>query len=141
MPEIKSSSEIAQKWATVTPQRSADYLAGVQKPKKDWATNTAAAEEAYNEGVQAAIVQGRFGRGVKNAGTPKWQRKSVEVGANRWGPGVRAAQSDYEQGFAPYRDVIERTTLPPRFARGDPRNYDRSIAMGTALHAARLAMG
>jgi len=138
MPAIKSAAEIAAKWATVTPARASDYEAGVRNPKKDWANNAKAAEGAYEEGVQSAISDKRFGRGVSNAGTQKWQEKAISVGVGRWPTGVRAAQADYQEGFAPYADVIARTTLPARYGRGDPRNYQRSEIMGTALHDARI---
>jgi len=141
MPEIRPLADIARKWGEVTPARASEYQAGVQNPKRDWAENTAAAEGAYEDGVQAAIQDKRFGRGVRDAGTGKWQKKAVELGVARWPAGVRAAQSDYQNGFAPYHDVIARTTLPPRFGRGDPRNYQRSEAMGTALHEARVRGG
>ncbi len=138
MPAIKSAKEISDKWARVTPARSPDYEAGVKSPKKDWGTETAAAESRYGEGVTAAIAEGRFGKGVVKAGTAKWKRKAVEVGVGRWGPGVRAAAPDYQAGFAPYRDVIEATTLPERFPKGDPRNIDRVAAIAAALHAAKV---
>ena len=136
MPEIRSAADIAEKWATVTPQRAGDYEFGVRNPKRDWMDNTVAAEGAYEEGVQAAIAENRFSKGVRAAGNAKWSAKTLELGVPRWPTGVRAAKGAYQDGFAPFRQVIENTTLPPRFARGDPRNYDRE--MGTALHDARL---
>jgi len=139
MAEIKSAGQIAEKWSRVTPQRNADYEAGVRQPGKDWANNTAAAESSYEGGVQNAIQQKRFGKGVKNAGTPKWQAKTLEKGTQRWGPGVSVAQADYEAGFAPYRDEIERTSLPPRYPKGDPRNIERVSKLAKALHAKKVA--
>jgi hypothetical protein len=137
MPAIRSTADIQKKWTEVTPARAGDFETGVKTPKRDWAANTAAAESAYEEGVQSAISDKRFGRGVKTAGSEKWSRKTLAVGVSRWPTGVRAASEDYAKGFGPYHDVIERTTLPPRFGRGDPRNYQRSEVMGTALHSAR----
>ena len=138
MPAIRSTREIATKWARVTPERAKDYNDGVKTPKKDWQTMTEAAESAYEEGVRVAIDRKAFSAGVRKAGTAKWQRKATEVGAKRYGPGVRAAESDYERGFAPFRDVIERTDLPPRYPKGDPRNIDRVAAIAAALHAAKI---
>lgn len=138
MPAIRSASEIARKWADVTPRRDADYKAGISSPVKDWATETAAAEDAYNNGVQEAIGRGAFGSGVRDAGSSKWQRGALEKGVNRWGPGVRAAQSDFERGFQPYRDVIEGVTLPPRRRTGDPANIERVAAIASALHARKV---
>ena len=58
---------------------------------------------------------------------------TVNVGAGRWSGGVRAGAKDYEEAVAPFFAVIERTNLQPRGPRGDPRNYQRSEAMGRAL--------
>lgn len=137
---IRSIDVIAKKWATVTPTRTEDYRTGVENPRKDWATSTAAAESAYEVGVQQAMAKKKFGRGVKRAGTPTWQTGAVEKGTMRWGPGVAMAQSKYAQGFAPYRDAIERATLPPRYARRDPRNLERVKAIVNALIAAKEAL-
>ncbi len=139
MPIVKAIAKIAEKWARVTPQRSGDYEAGVRDPIRDWATNTAAADAAYKAGVTDAVAKGRFLSGVKKAGTEKWKRKATEVGPARFAQGVQVAQPDYEKGFAPFRDVIEKTTLPPRFAKGDPRNVDRVRVIAAALAAAKRA--
>jgi len=141
MPAIKPIDQIAEKWARVTPGRSADYEAGIRSPKKNWEEATAAAESAWAQGVQDAIQNKRFGKGVKEAGTGKWQRKALEIGVGRWGPGVSAAERDYRAGFAPFRDVIERTELPPRYRRGDPRNIERVAKIAAALHEAKVKAG
>ena len=137
MSAVKNIAKIAEKWARVTPQRSADYEAGVKDPIRDWATNTTAANEAYKAGVTAAIGKDLFKKGVAKAGTEKWKRKAVEVGPARFAQGVQVAQPDYEKGFAPFRDVIEKTVLPPRFAKGDPRNVDRVRVIAAALADAK----
>ncbi len=134
---IRSIEQIAKKFATVTPGRTEDYRFGVENPRKDWGTSTAAAESAYEMGVTQAIAKKRFGKGVKAAGTEKWQRGAIEKGTARWGPGVTLAQDLYARNFAPYRDAIERVTLPPRYARRDPRNLDRVKAIVNALIAAK----
>lgn len=138
MAAIRSSSDIARKWADVTPRRDADYKAGVQSPKADWATETAAAEESYEAGVQDAMSRKAFGKGVSAAGSEKWRKGALEKGVNRWGPGVRIAQPDFEAGFRPYRDVIEATTLPPRRRKGDPANIERVAVLAAALHARKV---
>ena len=134
---IRSIEHIARKFATVTPGRTEDYRAGVENTRRDWGTATAAAEGAYEAGVSQAIAKKRFGKGVKQAGTETWQRGAVEKGTARWGPGVTLAQDKYARNFAPYRDAIERATLPPRFARRDPRNIERVKSIVNALIAAK----
>jgi len=138
MPKIRSGASIGGKWKRRTETAGAEYEAGVKDPKNDWLEKTVGAEKNYEAGVQNSIRLKRFGKGVKKAGTAKWQEGAVNKGVPRFGQGVAASGDNYEKGFAPYRDVIERTTLPPRYPKGDPRNFDRVKAMGTALHDAKV---
>ena len=138
MPEIKSASAIASKWSRVTPQRTADYEEGVKNPKRDWEQATLEAATRQAEGVQQAIQEGRFEKGVSRAGTAKWQKGATQKGPQRWSQGVQLGADEYEAGFAPFRDVIENTSLPPRFPAGDPRNIERTAAMAKALHDRRI---
>ncbi len=141
MPAIKPTREIAEKWRRVVPGRTEDYRRGVEDPKVDWETATKAAEDRYRTGVTEAAAQGRFGAGVAKAGTAKWKDRATKLGPRRWSEGVGIAAPDYERGFGPYRDVIERTVLPEKFPKGDPRNYERVLAMGTALHELKVRGG
>lgn len=136
---IRSIEHIAKKFASVTPGRTEDYRHGVENPRRDWATAAAAAESAYEMGVTQAIAKKRFGKGVKAAGTPVWMDGARTKGTQRWGPGVTMAMDKYARNFAPYRDAIERVTLPPRYARRDPRNLERVKAIVNALTAAKEA--
>lgn len=140
MPKIRSASEVSKKWARVTPERAEDYRLGVMNPKKDWADETAKSEKIYEEGVKKAITNKRFGKGVRAAGTAKWQKGAIEKGTERFGPGVEHAQEAYEKGFAPYRDVIEGLSLPPKYPKGDPRNLARVAAVAKALHDKKMSM-
>lgn len=133
MAGIRSIERIAKKWATVTPSRTEDYRAGIESPRKDWETATAAAEDSYQAGVTQGIAEKRFGKGVRAAGTEKWQKNAVDKGTQRWGPGVAMAESQFAAGFGPIRDAIERVTLPPRYARRDPRNLNRVKAIVDAV--------
>ena len=138
MPAIRSPREIAEKWKRVTPGRSEDYKQGVMKPRKDWETETAAAEGRYKTGVIAAANSGQYAKGVKKVGTKKWQEKTLTKGPTRFAEGVMLAGDDFEKGFAPYADVIESIDLPPRGPKGDPANIQRVVAISTALHKKKL---
>jgi len=138
MPKIRSAVVNAAKWKRRTENAGPEYEAGVSDPKKDWEEETAKAEGNYEVGIQTSIQQKRFGKGVRKAGTAAWQKGAVEKGVAHFGPGVAVSGDNYEKGFSPYRDVIERTVLPPRYPKGDPRNFDRVKVMGTALHKAKI---
>ena len=136
-PVVKGISAIAEKWARVTPQRSADYEAGVTNPVRDWAKGASEANAAWKAGITEAAAKDRFVKGIAQSGTEKWKRRAMSVGPARFSQGVQVAAPDYEKGFAKFRDVIEKTTLPPRFAKGDPRNIDRVRYMALALAEAK----
>lgn len=138
MPAIARIEDIAAKWVRVTPGRSADYEAGVRAPRVDWADATEAAADRWNAGVDRARTEGLFGRGVREAGTARWQSRTLAVGVPRWGPGVAASEEAYRTGFRPYRDVIEAVTLPPKGPRGDPGNIERVRVLAAALYEARV---
>lgn len=137
MADIKPLAAIGEKWTRVTPGRQADFESGVAAPTKDWETQAAAAEGAYEGGVSAAVGRKAYGRGVRAAGTAKWKSKTLAV-KGRWGEGVRLGGDDFQSGFGPYHAVIERTTLPPVYPKGDPRNLERVAAIATALHRAKV---
>ncbi len=133
MAAIKSITEIAKKFIDVTPGRSAQYAEGVRNPKKDWETATVAAESSFEAGIQKSIANKAFGKGVKNAGKAKYQKGVEEKGVARWPVGVSLSEDAFAEGFGPYRDEIERTQLPARYARRDPRNLMRVSAVTKAL--------
>jgi len=134
----KVRENYAEKWARVTPQRAEDYAIGIRNPRTDWQAATLEAAPRYAEGITKAIQNKSFQKGVAKAGSAKWQRKSEELGTQRFGPGVQAAIEDYRAGFEPYKAVIEGLTLPPRFATGDPRNIERVRVIAEALRNKKM---
>lgn len=133
MAKIRSLEEIADKYQTVTPQRSAEYVSGVETSDVDWAKATEAAEGAFEEGINKAIARKAFGKGVRAAGSEKYKEGVRIKGGQRYSSGVAVAGPAYAKGFARYHRVIQQTVLPPRFARRDPRNLRRVEVIALAL--------
>jgi len=139
---VRGIKAIGEKFARVVAQRGPDYQAGIENPRRDQATAAAAAEPLFEAGIQAAIAEKRFGKGVRKAGSEKWKRGAREKGVARWPVGVAAAQPDFEAGFGPYRDALERTELPPRRAKRDPANLQRvQKVVETMIATARAGAG
>lgn len=136
--DIKPISAIADKWTTVTPGRANDYKLGVTNPRKSWSQATSDASENYSAGVQAAISNGSFAKGVEATGDAGWKKGALDKGVSRWPQGVSISGPKYQEGFAPYHSVLSSLTLSPRGAKGDPRNYGRVQEVGAALHAAKV---
>ena len=133
MAEVKSVSRIREKWTRVTPQRTEDYRLGVTSPRRDWEKSAGAAKETHKAAMIAAAAGDSYAKGVAKAGTGKWQARALQKGPGRFAEGVMVGGDDYEKGFAPYRDEIEKTVLPARFPKRDPRNIARVSAIATAL--------
>jgi len=138
--EIMSLANIVSKWTRRVAVSAEDYEAGVRSPRKDWESETAAAESRWADAIREVIAKGLWLAGVRKAGTAKWKEKTLALGVPRWPTGVAAAVDDFREGYAPYHDVLVGLTLPPRYARGDSRNYARVQFIGTALRKRKLEM-
>lgn len=140
MPAIKSLDRISKKWVAQSAVSEPSYLEGVENPTKDWEKETLAAEAIFEAAIQKAIQAKTFGKGVRRAGTEKWQLNAISKGPARWSQGIALAENAYADGFAPYADVIRNLTLPPRGPKGDPKNIARVAALAKALHDKKVQL-
>ena len=136
--QIKDAGNAAGKWAKRAQAASPEYAAGVKAPRQDWAASTAAAKDAYQQGVQESISRGGFEKGVRSAGSQKWQEKSAGIGASRFAGGVTQAQGDYQAAVTPYLQALGSVSLPAKAARGSAQNLERVRAVADALHSKRV---
>lgn len=137
MPRPLSASAAAAKWATVTPQRTQEYTDGVKNPRTPWAKATTDAAPAFKAGVTDALARGAFEKGVAMAGDQKYLNNTLAKGPQRFAEGVQIGQDTYATKMAPVLKTIETTQLPPRFAKGDPRNIQRVAVLAAALRKGR----
>lgn len=132
-----TAAQASAKWATNTPQRTSDYEQGVQNPRTPWAQASIAGADAYKAGVTDAITRGAFAKGIQTAGDQTYLKNTLAKGPQRFAEGVQLAQDTYATKMAPVLKIIETTTLPPRFNKGDPRNIKRVEVMAAALRKGR----
>lgn len=135
---VKSISAAATKWAARAGVAVNDYTQGVATSQKDQAALAAAAQPQWAAAVAAAANAGTFAAGLNRAGTAGWKNGVATKGAQRYAPGVSAAQPKYTARFGPFLSVIAGLDLGQRFPRGDPRNQQRSVIVQTALNKARM---
>ena len=140
MAKTLDPNAIATKWNQRASVAGPAYSAGVANPSKDWATATAQAQPAYEQGVQTAITRNSFANGAKKAGTAKWQSGATQKGAQRYPQGVSLAQGTYAAAITPYLQTLSSLTLPARGPSGSPQNYQISQAVGTALAAKKASI-
>jgi hypothetical protein len=136
MPRVRSGG--AKRWAERAAQATAEFKQGVQNPRRDWEEATLEAQDAYKEGITAALNENRFGKGVRSAGSAKQKEAALRKGEERYASGVMQAEGSYEKGIAPFLQVIESTTLPPKYKTGDPRNIKRAEVLNQALRRAKV---
>lgn len=137
--KVKDIAKSAGKWSRNAGGAATEYKDNALAAADDWARNAAAAADNFLAGVTAAGVKERFRSGVSRAGAAKFRRK-VEALGDRFSSGIAAAETDYASGAAPFYETLAAISLPHRRPRGDPGNYQRSQAVGSALHAKRLAL-
>ena len=138
MAKIRALTKIVAKYGRVTPGKAREYEEGIKDPKKVWVDEAKAADDAWESGVTDAIARDAFAKGVEACGQAGWLDPALKKGAVRYRPGVDYGIPKYNKKFAPYHAVIEATSLPPRGAKGDPRNLDRVATIAAALHDAKI---
>jgi hypothetical protein len=135
---IKDAGSLAKKFVQRASASTGDYTDGVKAAGADWESATVASEDNYKMGVTQAANDGRFGRGVRDAGAAKYTQRASTLGAQRYPTGVGAAEGDWAKGTQPYLQTLAGLTLPPRRPKGDPGNFARSNAVATALRAQKV---
>lgn len=132
---IKDAGALAKKFVQRASAAAGDYKDGVSAAGADWETNTKMAEDNFAAGVQQAITDKRFGKGVAAAGAAKFVNRASTLGAQRFPSGVAAAEQAWSQNTQPFLQTLGSLSLPPRGPKGDPRNMARSNAVAAALRA------
>lgn len=135
---VKDAGTVARKWVQRAAAASPDYAAGVKDAAGDWEANTIAGRENFALGVQAAISDGRYERGVREAGGAKFAARASTIGAQRFAPGVQASEGEMAKGVAPVLQAIAGMTLPPRRPKGDPGNMERANAVAQQLRKLKV---
>ena len=133
MAAIKDLTASSDKWVRRASVSGPDYVKGIQDPRRGWEDATVKAEASYRQAVVQAANQGRFSKGVKNAGEEKWKSNALAKGPGRFAEGVAVAKKDWEKGFKPFRDAIEAIDLPARGPKGSAQNIQRVTAIAQAL--------
>lgn len=134
--QCPSAAEIARRFVKYAPGREDRYKEGIRNPGEDWEKRTKDAEPNYEDGVKKAILRKAFGKGVTKCGTARQQAKTIQ-NENRWTEGIEGAEVEMTTAMQGVVTVLSAITLPPSYPKGDPRNYKRVEAVGTALRKAK----
>jgi hypothetical protein len=136
--KVKDNATITRKYVTRAGAAANDYKAGVEGAAGDWEAGARAGEANYAQGVQEAISDGRFGKGIAGK-AGKYRDNASKLGATRYPDGVRNAEGAYAGGVAPYLEKLRSLTLPPKGPRRSPANQNRANMV--ALELGKLKTG
>jgi len=135
--DVASLSDSASKFERRAGAAGQDYESGVSSVSdSEQQQATLDAADNWEQGVQDAISEGRFENGVNNP-TQSWQQAALEVGSQRFTQSASQAGDQWTNGFEDFASALESLSLQPRGPRGSEANFQRSRAVGEALHNER----
>jgi len=134
---VKDLNSSADKLERRGQQAQGDFEAGVENTTdSEQQEATLNSTQAWEQGIQDALNNGSFESGVRNT-SKSWQAQTLENGARRFAEGVGNAGDTWQDSFEEFANELESLSLQPRGARGSAANFERSRAVGEALHNAR----
>ena len=133
----KDSASVAAKWAARAAVSTSDYSAGI-RGTNDWQSKTAASNENWKSGVNKAVSNDSFSKGVSATSNSEWQNKAA-ASSGDWSSGISAARSDFQAQISKVMSSAASASLDPRGPRGSAANYNRSRQQGEKLHADKEA--
>lgn len=138
---MKSAQQSATKFVERAGAASGEYLKGAEQTSKDQAAAAIAAAPLYAAGVQQAITQGRFQKGLGKSGKQGWLAGVREKGQNRFGAGVAASSSKYATESAKYDGARGAAASLPRGLKGSDQNLGRVKAVVVAQRQLKIGSG
>lgn len=135
--KVANAATAAAKFAQRAQAAGQQYTDGVKSAGADWEAKTAASADNWSAGVNEAVANRRFEKGVQGSGGTYATRSST-VGAVRYGPAVATAGPAWQAGTAPYLQTIANLNLPARQVKGNPANYQRMIVIADALRQQKV---
>lgn len=137
---MRTASQSARRWSEGAAASTGRYVEGAQQTTKDQSAAAIAAKPLYQQGIQEALAQGRYEKGLQKSGKSGWLRGINEKGAANYGTGVTAqsAESAYVQNSGKYDAARDAAKGTPRQAKGSPANLQRVAAVVNALRAVKV---
>lgn len=138
--EVRSIADSQAKFASRAAAAAPEYTKGVATAGPRWLAGASAADKTWADATQEAISQGRFGAGVRKAGSQKYQDRAAKLGGDRFRTGVQEGAQDWGRGYAPHAQALSSLELGTKGIRGSEQNYQRSRMVGNALRAKKLEL-
>ncbi len=132
--KVKDPVASATKYTNNTANAVGAYKAGVQAPKTSQSAAAIAAAPIWQQAVSSQQAAAAYKSGLNKAGDTGWMNGALNKGADRYPVGTRLAAPKWQANVTPYLQTIASFNLPPKGIRGAAQNWQRSQALGLALH-------
>lgn len=134
---MKNAQQASAKYQASAATAGATWLTGIQNTTVDVMGKAVQAAPAAIAGYTAALSGPQYARAVAaSGGTANWKSKA-EAKQGNYAVGIAAGQSSYDTAIGKIMQAMPGivNALPARGPVGSPQNYNRSAAVGQALHA------
>ena len=127
---MRSAADVAKKWSQRLGASGEAIRQGVQGVTVNPAERAAARQDAYIAGVQRAVNEGRYQRGLRKVTLQSWQEAMINKGLPRVAAGASQAQPKMQQfmeKWLPHEEALKQKlqSMP----RGDlQQNIARMVA-------------
>lgn len=127
----RSPGSVAAKWANNLSNATQSIREGVENVSESPMAKAAARSDAYLQGIQRAVADGKYQDGLRRVSLEDWRRSLLEKGLPRIATGARASEgkfADFMGEFLPHVEAGQRAleSMP----RGDlSQNIQRAVAM------------
>jgi hypothetical protein len=135
--QVRPINESQEKFKNRAAGAREDYKRGVAGAGQRWADGAANAEEAWRAGTQEAISQGRFSKGVRAAGSQKYQERASTLGPERFATGVAMGAPEWGKNFGPFQQALAAHVPSTRGPRGSDQNAQRSVEVSRLMRRVR----
>ena len=127
---MKSPSDVAKKWSKNLSASTESIRQGVQATTSNPAEKAIAAQDRYVAGVQRAVSNGDYRRGLQKVTLQSWQEAMITKGLPRVASGATAAvpkMQQFMESWLPYQEQLK--TKLQSLPRGDlQQNIQRMLA-------------
>lgn len=125
MPRNISVQEAARRLAGAGFAFSDRYQQGTQGKGAEWQRGAAAGEGNFQAGIQKAIAEKAYGKGVQRSGGAAYDEGVRTKGVSNWPTGMQLAEDKYSARVAGFSGLWDQALKTPRGPKGSPANMSR----------------
>jgi len=126
---MPTAQQAAANWARGMSNATEKIRAGVQAVTESPTEKAAARADAYAQGVQRAVSEGKFQAGLRAVSTEAWKAATLNKGVTRIAGGATEAQPKFAQFMSNFLPHVQQgvQNLPPRGTT--EQNIQRAVEM------------